>query len=36
MKAEMFGAVYIRNLINQKINNKYRSILYVCNFAMKK
>ena len=38
MKAEMLGAVdtHTSNLINQQIKNKYRSILYLCNFAMQK
>ena len=42
MRAEMLGAVHTHththtsNLINQKTNNKYRSILYLCNFAMQK
>ena len=40
MKAEMLGAVHTHthtsNLINQEIKNKYRSILYLCNFAMQK
>ena len=36
MKAEMLGDVHTSNLINQEIENKYRNILYLCDFAIQK